>query len=77
MLLQHGVPFPSLCQFKASLNYFKNGVLPEDGLQCETEYGAFENPDEVYAAMSSEDRELVDAGVEVINTLRSIRRGGS
>lgn len=73
----HGVPFPSLCQFKASLNYFNEGVLPEDGLECETEYGAFEDPNEVYATMSSEDRELVDAGVEVIGMLHNIRRGRS
>ncbi|ELU39432.1 prefoldin subunit domain-containing protein [Rhizoctonia solani AG-1 IA] len=41
----HGVPFPSLCQFKASLAYFNNGTLPEDETRCEMVYGPFEDPE--------------------------------
>ena len=72
MDFQHGVPFPSLCQFKASLAYFSNGTLPKDVLRCETEYGAFEEPDEVYALMSEEDRELVKSGAELAKLLQKI-----
>lgn len=71
----HGVPFPSLCQFKASLDYFNNGILPKDDLRCETEYGAFEDPNKVYAIMSNEDRELVDIGRRFVEMIYDIRRG--
>ncbi|KAG9111310.1 hypothetical protein FRC07_008063 [Ceratobasidium sp. 392] len=71
----HGVPFPSLCQFKASLDYFNDGTLPKDGLDCKTEYGAFEDPSEGYQAMSIEERKLVQNGAELIELLGQIRRG--
>jgi len=67
----HGVPFPSLCQFRASLAYFSNGTLPKDGLSCETEYGAFEEPDEAYTVMSESDREVVESGAELAKFLQS------
>ncbi|KAG8737302.1 hypothetical protein FRC10_008360 [Ceratobasidium sp. 414] len=71
----HGVPFPSLCQYKASLDYFNHGILPEDGLNCKTEYGAFENPDDAYRTMSNEERALMKTGAEFVELLRGIRRG--
>ncbi|KAF8594742.1 hypothetical protein BDV93DRAFT_529113 [Ceratobasidium sp. AG-I] len=68
----HGIPFPSLCQFRASVAYFSNGTLPKDGLSCETEYGAFEEPDKAYGVMSEEDRELVKSGAELAKLLQTI-----
>ncbi|KAJ1302794.1 hypothetical protein OPQ81_003101 [Rhizoctonia solani] len=69
----HGVPFPSLCQFKASLDYFNNGNLPEDEMRCETEYGAFEDPTTVYSAMSNEERMMVRMGAEFAEQLYDLR----
>ncbi|KAG9090712.1 hypothetical protein FRC06_000915, partial [Ceratobasidium sp. 370] len=71
----HGVPFPSLCQYKASLDYFNHGILPKDGLNCKTEYGAFENPDRAYGAMSNEEQDIVKTGAEFVELLARIRRG--
>ncbi|KDN49153.1 hypothetical protein RSAG8_02506, partial [Rhizoctonia solani AG-8 WAC10335] len=71
----HGVPFPSLCQFKASLAYFNNGTLPEDEMRCETEYGAFEDPTTSFSAMSNEEQMMVRIGADFAEQLHDIRRG--
>ncbi|KAG8724733.1 hypothetical protein FRC09_015206 [Ceratobasidium sp. 395] len=71
----HGVPFPSLCQYKASLDYFNYGTLPQDGLNCKTEYGAFEDPDDGYKTMSNEESALARNGAELVELLGKIRRG--
>ncbi|CAE6533809.1 unnamed protein product [Rhizoctonia solani] len=71
----HGVPFPSLCQFKASLAYFNNGDLPEDEMKCETEYGAFEDPTVPLLIMSDEEQMIVRAGAEFAEKLYDVRRG--
>ncbi|KAH7339007.1 hypothetical protein B0J17DRAFT_571793 [Rhizoctonia solani] len=71
----HGVPFPSLCQFKASLDYFNNGTLPKDELRCETEYGAFENPTTLFSTMSNEEQTMMRMGAEFAKQLHDIRKG--
>ncbi|CAE6457424.1 unnamed protein product [Rhizoctonia solani] len=71
----HGVPFPSLCQFKASLAYFNDGSLPEDEMKCETEYGAFEDPTASLLAMSSEEQMMLRMGAEFAEQLHNIRKG--
>ncbi|CEL63069.1 Putative hydrolase Mb2247c OS=Mycobacterium bovis (strain ATCC BAA-935 / AF2122/97) GN=Mb2247c PE=3 SV=1 [Rhizoctonia solani AG-1 IB] len=71
----HGVPFPSLCQFKASLAYFNNGTLPKDETKCETNYGAFEDPAAFYSVMSSEEQLMVRLGADLIEQLYDIRKG--
>lgn len=52
--------------------YFSNGTLPKDELSCETEYGAFEEPDEACVMMSESDRELVKSGAELAKFLQSV-----
>ncbi|CAE6481040.1 unnamed protein product [Rhizoctonia solani] len=71
----HGVPFPSLCQFKASLDYFNNGTLPKDELKCETEYGAFEDPTQLLSSMSNEEQTMVQMGAAFAEQLHDIRKG--
>ncbi|KAF8753996.1 alpha/beta hydrolase fold [Rhizoctonia solani] len=60
----HGVPFPSLCQFKASLAYFNNGTLPEDETRCEMVYGPFEDPARVYSDISNEEQSMIQMGAK-------------
>ncbi|QRV95061.1 Abhydrolase domain-containing protein [Ceratobasidium sp. AG-Ba] len=71
----HGVQFPSSCQYKASLDYFNHGILPEDGLNCKTERGPFGISESSFATMSSEDKKLVETGEDFIRILGEIRRG--
>ncbi|QRV95060.1 Abhydrolase domain-containing protein [Ceratobasidium sp. AG-Ba] len=71
----HGVTFPSLCQYKASLDYFSHGILPEDGLNCKTDRGPFGISERSLDTMSSEDKKLVEMGEELIRALGEIRRG--
>ncbi|CAE6442837.1 unnamed protein product [Rhizoctonia solani] len=71
----HGVPFPSICQFKTSLAYFNNGTLPEDGMRCETEYGAFEDPSAAFSVMSIGEQIMMRMGAEFAEQLHDIRRG--
>ncbi|CAE6446454.1 unnamed protein product [Rhizoctonia solani] len=65
----HGVPFPSLCQFKASLAYFNNGTLPEDETRCEMVYGPFEDPARVYSDISNEEQSMIQMGAKFVEQL--------
>ncbi|KAF8713633.1 alpha/beta hydrolase fold, partial [Rhizoctonia solani] len=71
----HGVPFPSLCQFKASLAYFNNGTLPEDETRCEMVYGPFEDPARVYSDISNEEQSMIQMGAKFVEQLYVIRKG--
>ncbi|KAF8684487.1 alpha/beta hydrolase fold [Rhizoctonia solani] len=71
----HGVPFPSLCQFKASLAYFNNGTLPEDETICEMVYGPFEDPARVYSDISNEEQSMIQMGAKFVEQLYVMRKG--
>ncbi|KAH7341494.1 hypothetical protein B0J17DRAFT_646788 [Rhizoctonia solani] len=72
----HGVRFPSLCSTQATLAYFVNGTLPPNLLECQPEYGPFEEPKSKLATISSGDRILIDASQKVIIGLESMQRFG-
>ncbi|QRV80519.1 Abhydrolase domain-containing protein [Ceratobasidium sp. AG-Ba] len=75
VIVKHGVTFPSLCQYQASLGYFSHGILPEDGLNCKTDRDPFALSESSLDTMPSEDKKLLETGEELIRTLGEIRRG--
>lgn len=50
-----------MCTFKAIRKYFVNGTLPEEGTICEVDSSIFGEKETDLGALSSEDRELIEA----------------
>ncbi|KAF7325596.1 Abhydrolase-4 domain-containing protein [Mycena kentingensis (nom. inval.)] len=68
---------PSVCTSKFVRAYFVNGTLPAEGTVCPVDAVLFPDAGENTrrSAMSEEDREIVEAGMQLARTVAALRQG--
>ncbi|ELU40985.1 hypothetical protein AG1IA_04989 [Rhizoctonia solani AG-1 IA] len=57
----------------ANLAYFVNGTLPPNVLECQSEYGPFEELESTLARISSSYRLLIEPSKKVIAGLENVQ----